>query len=41
MRANNGIALLAGDGSGTVHALATVSGGGTTDLLLDMNGYFK
>ena len=41
VRANNGMALLAGDGSGTVHALATVSGGGTTDLILDVNGYFK
>lgn len=41
VRANNGMALLASDGSGTVHALATVSGGGTTDLLLDVNGYFK
>jgi hypothetical protein len=41
VRANNGIALLAGDGSGTVHALAQLSGGGTTDLLLDVNGYFK
>jgi hypothetical protein len=41
VRANNAVALLAGDGSGTVHALATFSGGGTTDLLLDVNGYFK
>ena len=41
VRANNGMALLASDGSGTVHALATVSGGGTTDLILDVNGYFK
>jgi hypothetical protein len=41
VRANNGMALLAGDGSGTVNALATVSGGGTTDLILDVNGYFR
>jgi hypothetical protein len=41
VRANNAMVLLAGDGSGSVNAFATLTGGGTTDLILDVNGYFK
>jgi hypothetical protein len=41
VRANNAMVLLAGDGSGRINAFASVGGGGTTDLILDVNGYFK
>jgi Divergent InlB B-repeat domain/Interleukin-like EMT inducer len=39
-RANKAIVGLAADGSGTVGALAVIAGNGTTDLVLDVNGYF-
>jgi hypothetical protein len=41
VRANNAMLLLAGDGSGSINAFATIGGGGTTDLVLDVSGYFK
>jgi hypothetical protein len=39
-RANNGVFPLAGNGSGTLAILATVTGGGTVDAVLDVTGYF-
>lgn len=41
VRANNAMVLLAGDGSGRITAFASIGGDGTTDLILDVNGYFK
>jgi hypothetical protein len=41
VRANSAVVLLAGDGSGGVNAFAALAGGGTTDLILDVSGYFK
>jgi hypothetical protein len=41
IRANNAIVGLAANGDGTVGALAVVAGNGTTDLVLDVNGYFE
>ena len=41
VRANNAMVLLAGDGSGGINAFATIGGGGKTDLVLDVGGYFK
>lgn len=40
-RANNAIATLAADGSGNLIAFAVVAGGGSVDLILDVNGYFE
>jgi hypothetical protein len=40
-RANNAILPLARDGSGGLAVQAFVLGGGTVDLLLDVNGYFQ
>jgi hypothetical protein len=40
-RANNAIMPLAIDGIGTLKALATITGGGTVDIAVDVNGYFK
>ena len=40
-RANNAIATLAADGSGYLIAFAVVAGGGSVDLILDVNGYFQ
>lgn len=40
-RANNSILSLAGDGSGTLSANAVVTGGGTLQLLIDIDGYFQ
>jgi len=39
-RGNNGIVQLAPDGSGSVFAQASVSGGGEVHFILDVNGYF-
>ena len=41
VRANSAMVLLAGDGSGGVNAFPALAGGGTTDLILDVSGYFK
>jgi hypothetical protein len=38
--ANNAILPLATDGAGTVAALASFSGGGTVDLVIDVAGYY-
>jgi hypothetical protein len=40
-RANNAIALLATDGTGGLSAQASVAGGGTVHLVLDVVGYFQ
>jgi hypothetical protein len=40
-RSNNAIVTLAGDGSGNLLAFAIVAGGGSVDLILDVNGYFE
>jgi hypothetical protein len=40
-RANNAITTLAADGSGNLLAFASVSGSGSVDLILDVNGYFE
>ncbi len=40
-RSNNAIVTLASDGSGRVLAYALVAGGGSVDLILDVNGYFE
>ncbi|MES1211103.1 MAG: hypothetical protein ABUL63_02085 [Acidobacteriota bacterium] len=37
--ANNGIVSLGGDG--TVAGLAVLSGGGTMDMAVDVNGYYE
>lgn len=39
-RANNGVFPLAGDGTGTLAIRATVTGGGTVNVILDVAGYF-
>jgi ABC-type cobalamin transport system ATPase subunit len=39
-RANNAILTVATDGSGTVTFLASLAGGGTVHLIVDVNGYF-
>ena len=39
-RANDAILELATDNSGTLAAVAFVSGNGSTDLLIDASGYF-
>jgi hypothetical protein len=40
-RANNQVATLAADGSGNLIAFASVTGNGSVDLILDVNGYFE
>lgn len=40
IRANNGVLALAFDGSGTLGAVAMVTGGGSVHLIVDINGYF-
>ncbi len=40
-RANNAVLPLADDGSGTVDANASVTGGGAVHLLIDVDGYFQ
>ncbi len=40
-RSNNAIASLAADGSGNLLVFAAVSGSGSVDLILDVNGYFE
>jgi PKD repeat protein len=40
VRANNAILALASDGTGTLAATAVLGGGGTVQLLIDVNGYF-
>jgi hypothetical protein len=39
-RANNGVFPLAGNGTGSLALLATVTGGGTVHVVLDVTGYF-
>ena len=39
-RANNAVMPLAWNGNGTLAALAVFSGGGTMNMILDVNGYF-
>lgn len=39
-RANNGVFPLAGNGDGTLAIRATVTGGGTVHVVLDVTGYF-
>jgi hypothetical protein len=39
-RANNGVFSLGGNGDGTLAILATVTGSGTVDAVLDATGYF-
>jgi len=39
-RANNQVATLAADGSGNLVAFGFVTGSGSVDLILDVNGYF-
>jgi hypothetical protein len=41
VRANNGIIGLATDGSGTLKAESLVAGGGTVQVIIDINGYFQ
>lgn len=40
VRANNAVVALGLDGSGTLTAVPTFTGGGQTDFVLDVNGYF-
>jgi hypothetical protein len=40
-RSNNAILLLATDGSGGMVARGTVTGNGTVQLIVDVNGYFQ
>jgi hypothetical protein len=40
-RANNGILALATDGSGTLKAESRMAGGGTVQVIIDINGYFE
>jgi hypothetical protein len=40
-RANNTFMPLASNGDGTLGAAAFLGGGGTVDLILDVNGYYK
>jgi len=40
-RANNAVVALSTDGIGRVKALASVSGGGTVHLIIDVSGYFE
>lgn len=40
-RANNAVVGLSTDGIGRVKALASVSGGGTVHLIIDVSGYFE
>jgi hypothetical protein len=39
--ANNCVIALSRDGYGTLNVLAHVAGSGTTDFLIDINGYFQ
>jgi hypothetical protein len=41
VRANNGIFALASDGTGQLGAIATLTGGGSVHLIIDVNGYFE
>jgi len=41
IRANNAVLGLSGDGSGTLLTEASVAGGGTVHLLIDVTGYFE
>lgn len=40
-RANNAIVALSPDGAGKIQGFASVNGGGTVHLLVDVNGYFE
>lgn len=40
-RANNAILILAPDGSGTIQGYASVAGGGSVHLLVDVSGYYQ
>jgi hypothetical protein len=40
-RANNAVIPLAWNGNGTLAAVAVITGGGTMDMILDVNGYFE
>jgi hypothetical protein len=40
-RANNAIGTLAADGSGHLIAFGSVTGNGSVDLIIDVNGYFE
>jgi hypothetical protein len=40
-RANNAVLSLATDGSGGLAVLPTIGGGGTVQLIIDVNGYFN
>ena len=40
-QANNAIIPLAWNGAGTMAALAVISGGGSMDLVVDVNGYYE
>jgi hypothetical protein len=40
-QANNAILRLSLDGSGTLAVLSATAGGGTVDVILDVNGYFQ
>ena len=40
-RANNAVVPLAWNGNGTLMALASIAGGGTIHIVLDVNGYFE
>jgi hypothetical protein len=40
-RANNSVMPLAWNGNGTLAAVAVITGGGTMDMALDVNGYFE
>jgi hypothetical protein len=40
-RANNAVMPLATNGDGTLGAQATITGGGSIDIALDVNGYFE
>lgn len=40
-RANNAILSIAPDGTGTIQGYASLSGGGTVQLLVDVSGYYK
>src|SRR5262249_44861715 len=41
IRANNAVARLATDGSGVLGIVGTFTGGGTVDVIVDVNGYFE
>jgi hypothetical protein len=40
-RANNAVIPLAWNGNGTLAAVAVITGGGSMDMALDVNGYFE